>query len=235
MCSVGAGSRGAAPRLCTVVTAPAAAPAVPAGTPSTAGSVSQLTASKPLPPGHAGSAARRMVVRPFNLLRVGGGGGMPGCRAGQWLHRPVCLAATATAGVQGAAVGGARACTQQASSSSCVLTVPASCLSGSSGRCAVPAAQRPAFWAGLAGLAPLAACTLPAMAQAGPSPPSLLQSPGTRADIDSLNDHIKASAASRVAFELHRTQPRPVDGVSPVAVAARAAARRRPFCAIRLC
>lgn len=45
-----------------------------AGTPATAASVSQLTASKPLSPGRSGGARRSLIVQPFNLLRVGAPG-----------------------------------------------------------------------------------------------------------------------------------------------------------------
>ncbi|KAL4418806.1 hypothetical protein ABPG77_006775 [Micractinium sp. CCAP 211/92] len=55
--------------------APAPRSASRTGTPATAASVSQLTASKPLSPGRSGGARRSLIVQPFNLLRS------PGTRA----------------------------------------------------------------------------------------------------------------------------------------------------------
>lgn len=61
-----------------------------------------------------------------------------------------------------------------------------------------------------------------------------LQSPGTRAGIDALNAHIKASAAAQVAYELRRG-PCYGEGGALAAAAACEAPRCRAFAALRLC
>ncbi|KAL4431350.1 hypothetical protein ABPG75_006606 [Micractinium tetrahymenae] len=109
--------------------APLPAEASQTGTPSTAASVSQLTASKPLLSGHIAGANQHLIVRPFNLLR----------------------------------------------------------------------------------------------------------SPGTSACIDTLNAHIKASAAPRIPFELHTARQCPAAGTPPAAGAACVAPQLRAFRALRLC